>query len=189
VIGDYIVSDLPPLSTKERLVAVPARVREHAEWLEESAGCRLLVHTKQVAAYQERLVAEAHQFEELSKRIAIAACPRDRERRWCPNSVPLLDPRRWCDECIAAREHRDGCALIAIDGRYVGGYPDDGLTPPKSTRFRTLKQPAAHWSPTTHRQHARAVRRRWNAFSDMWMKIGLEVVARYFRGVKWEVAA
>lgn len=95
------------------------------------------------------------------------------------NRVAPIDPRRWCDECICGRVHRHGCPMIEMDGKYVGGYPDDGTHKKSPARFGALKDPGAHWLPRHHRQHARAIRRRWTAFRNMWERICLDYLTRW----------
>jgi hypothetical protein len=172
---ECVAVELPPLSTTERLHSARAQVEGHDWSTQEHA-----------LSYLKALVAGVGGFETLSARVDAVARPRASERARLENlnTVQPLDPRRWCDECIAARTHRNGCALIEIDGRFVGGYPNDGLTREGRKKFGKLATAAPHWLPSHHRQHERAVRRRWNAFSIMWTKIGLEIIARYFRGEK-----
>ena len=175
---EYVAVELPPLSTTERLHSARAQVEDH-EWPTQAVAL----------SYLKALVAGVGGFETIAARVDAVARPhaRARVREENLNAVRPLDPRRWCDECIAARTHRSGCALIAIDGRYVGGYPNDGLTHEGEGRkkFGKLMTASSHWLPSHHRQHERAIRRRWDAFSAMWTKIGLEIIARYLRGVAW----
>lgn len=170
------VPKMQALNTQERLDLLRKRLANYQGSQEEALCCL------------REMSANAEKYPALSARVACnTARRRDREAlELVPqeyfNHVAPLDPRRWCDECIAARVHRSDCPLTAIDGKYVGGYPSDGLRPVAKPTFTKLRPPAAHWQPVHHRQHARAVRRRWDAFCLAWTKIGLDWFAKKLRG-------
>lgn len=93
-------------------------------------------------------------------------------RSSAPTPVPPSDPRRWCDDCQCYGVHRPGCDLIAMDGRFVGGY--ESLSPkPTFVRARSLAAPKPWWDSRTHRMHDRAVRRRWTQFAEQWSAVAL----------------
>jgi hypothetical protein len=98
------------------------------------------------------------------------------------NYVLPLDPRRWCDDCQGARVHRAKCEMIAMEGRFVGGYPDDGLR--VQTSFGKLKTPTSHWQPIHHRHHRRAVARRWAAFTQFWVTLALQAITDMLTGTR-----
>ena len=66
--------------------------------------------------------------------------------------------------------------MIFHDGAFVGGYDSESGRAP-STRFAALRSPDPSWMPIHHKQHRRAVARRWQAFIEQWTKIGLHVLA------------
>ena len=167
---DYADLGTPcPLNLAQRIAIVHDRVEAASSQLSKE-NTRLL---------SRELMTQARAYNGLA--TSVDANRIARERAWGPydvlNRVLPVDPRRVCDECIAHRRHRQGCVLIEMEGPYVGGYPDDG-TQQRTFKFAELKAPKAHWLPVQHRRHARAVKKRWDAFTASWMHIGLDVFTR-----------
>lgn len=164
------IPSLPALNGPERL----AEIRHRVEARED------LTVTQRLTLLQD-LKTETKAYDKLSRGVDANARRRELAPLMPPdhwNYVRPLDPRRWCDDCTGARVHRAGCPLIELDGRYVGGYPDDGTRVQAPKRFAQLTAPGAHWQPSHHRRHARAVARRWRVFCETWTRIGLDYWAR-----------
>jgi hypothetical protein len=157
-----------PLNLVERIAIVYDRV--------EAASSQLSKQNKRLLSRE--LLDQARAYGKIAVLVDVNRTARERVGPSLDvlNYVPPIDPRRWCDDCIAYRRHRQGCTLIEIDGLYVGGYPDDGTRP--AFKFAELQKPKASWRPVHRRQHARAVRKRWDAFIASWTHIGLDVFAR-----------
>lgn len=161
---------LPALDEKGRSAAI----RQHVETREQ-------LTTVERLALLKKLNGAAKEYSALARVVDANARRREQESSLPPehwSRVLPLDPRRWCEDCAGRRVHRHGCQLIEFDGPYIGGYPDDGTRTKYPQRFVKLATPGKHWQPTHHRAHARAVHRRWRAFSNVWTSIGIDYLTR-----------